>query len=56
MKVDFKKNNEVVIYGGTRGTSIYFDKFALKNLFYQHSFKKSLKFYLNIFNRFKTLK
>ena len=50
MKIDFKSNNEVIVYGGTKGASLYFNKIdLLKNLFYHHSLKKSIKILINYF-------
>ena len=47
MRVDFKDDNEVIVYGGSKGASIYFNKIILlRNLFYLNSFKKSSSFLL----------
>ena len=47
MRVDFKDDNEVIVYGGSKGASIYFNKITLlRNLFYLNSFKKSSSFLL----------
>ena len=50
MKNDFKPNNEVLVHGGTKGASLYFNKFTLlKNLFFHNSLMIVSNYCLSIF-------